>query len=97
MGDPGAVQPVYFGPQPPKEVVRDLLRGEPIERAALYPFHDQQRGPASGLDHPVDAGTRTPARSAIMPMRAWCSTARMTEAAGHVSPTLRSRANRYAR
>ena len=42
-------------------------------------------------------GTRTPARSAITAMRAWCSTARMTEAAGQVSPTLRSRANRYAR
>ena len=42
-------------------------------------------------------GTRTPARSAITAMRAWCSTARMTEAAGQVSSTLRSRANRYAR
>ena len=31
-------------------------RGELAERAAVHPVHDQQRGPAAGLDHPVDAG-----------------------------------------
>ena len=94
MGDPGAVQPAYFGPQPLKEVVADLLGGELAERAALYPVHDQQRGPAPALITRSTRGTRTPARSAITAMRAWCSAARMTEAAGQVSPTLRSRANR---
>ena len=56
VGDPGAVQPVHVGPQPAEEVVADPLRGELAERAALYLVHDQQRGPAAGLDHPVDAG-----------------------------------------
>ena len=56
MGDPGAVQLVYFGPQLLEDVIRDLLRGKLIERAARYPVHDQQRGPASRLDHPIDAG-----------------------------------------
>ncbi len=56
MGDPGAVQPVYFGPQPTEELVADLLYGEITERAAVYPLHDQQCRPAVSLDHPVDAG-----------------------------------------
>ncbi len=56
VGDPGPVQPVYFGPQPLEEVVADPLRRELAERAAVHPVHDQQRGPVAGLDHPVDAG-----------------------------------------
>ena len=56
VGDPGAVQPVYFSPQPPEEVIADLLRREVAERAAVHPVHDQQRGPAAGLDHLLDAG-----------------------------------------
>ena len=55
VGDPGAVQPVHVGPQPPEEVVADPLGGEPVERAPLY-LYGQQRSAAAGLDHPVDAG-----------------------------------------
>ena len=43
------------------------------------------------------AGTATPARSAMTAASAECSTAWMSEAAGRVSPTSRSRMNRYAR
>jgi hypothetical protein len=42
-------------------------------------------------------GAKTPARSAMTPTRAWCSTAWNSDAAGRVSPTLRSRTARYAR
>jgi hypothetical protein len=42
-------------------------------------------------------GVDTPARSAIIPTRAWRSTAWKSEAAGRVSPTFRSRTARYAR
>ena len=97
MGDPGAVQPVHVGPQPLEEVVADPLRGELAERAALYLVHGQQRGAAAGLDHPVDAGDENASPFGHHGDEGLCSTARMTEAAGQVSPTLRSRANRYAR
>ena len=56
MGDPGAVQPVHLGPQPPEKLVADPLGRELIERAAVHPFHGQQHGPVSRLDHPVDPG-----------------------------------------
>ena len=56
MGDPGAVQPVHLGPQPLENLVADPLGREPVERAAVHPFHGQQRGPVSRLDHPVDPG-----------------------------------------
>ena len=39
-------------------------------------------------------GTDTPARSAMTPTRAWCSTAWNSDAAGRVSPTFRSRTAR---
>ena len=39
-------------------------------------------------------GTKTPARSAMTPTRAWCSTAWNSDAAGRVSPTFRSRTAR---
>ena len=54
MGDPRAVQPVHLGPQPLENLVADPLGREPVERAAFHPFHGQQRGPVSRLDHPVD-------------------------------------------
>ena len=53
--------------------------------------------PSAALITRSTRGTRTPACSAIVPTRAWCSTAWISEAAGRVSPTSRSRANRYAR
>ena len=53
--------------------------------------------PSAALITRSTRGTRTPACCAIVPTRAWCSTAWISEAAGRVSPTSRSRANRYAR
>ncbi len=53
--------------------------------------------PSAALITRSTRGTRTPACSAIIPTRAWCSTAWISEAAGRVSPTSRSRAHRYAR
>ena len=43
------------------------------------------------------AGTATPARPAITATSAWCSAAWISDAAGRVSPTSRSRTNRQAR
>ena len=56
MGDPGPVQPVHLGPQLPEKLVAGPPGREPLERAAVHPFGDQQRGPVSRLDHPVDPG-----------------------------------------
>ena len=42
-------------------------------------------------------GAWTPARSAIIPASAWCSTACLSEAAGRTSPTSRRRTKRYPR
>jgi hypothetical protein len=57
VGDPGVVQQAHLGPQLPEKAVADLLGGELLERAAVDPFHDEQRRPVGGLDHPVDPGT----------------------------------------
>src|ERR1039457_2628110 len=54
MSDPGAVQPLYFGPQPPEQLVADRPRWKVDERGAAHAFHDQQRRPAAGFDNPYD-------------------------------------------
>jgi hypothetical protein len=55
VGDSGPVQPAHLGPQPGEQVVAGLAVRQPVQRAAIDPFHDEQRG-VPGPDDPVDAG-----------------------------------------
>ena len=93
--DPRPVQPIHLFPQLPEHRVADALA--PGIRSRELP---STRSIASSADPSAvlitwrTAGTATPARSAMTAASAWCSTAWMSEAAGRVSPTSRSRMNR---
>jgi hypothetical protein len=57
--DADPVQLVHLRPQPLEQVVADLAGGQPVQRAAVGPGHDEQHG-VSGPDDPVDSGCGNP-------------------------------------
>jgi len=56
MGNSGLVQLVHLGPQPHEQVICDLAGRKLLQRAAVHPVQDQQRGIPAGHDDTVDAG-----------------------------------------
>ena len=57
--DAGPVQLAHLRPQPCEQLVADPAGWQPVQRAAVDPRHDEQRG-VPGPDDPVDAGCGNP-------------------------------------